>query len=297
MPRGVLLQDVGVGYTCRKGLKPESPNQDDFFVLRVDDWSMYGVFDGHGPYGHFVSGFVHRTLPYLIVSDPEFTTNLEKCLRRCFHKVNALCAMASNNMEKKYATDDERYWDCMMSGTTCTIAVSRGDSLTVAHVGDSRMISGSLEGSKRVVHELCKDHKPQTKSEHERIKASGGDVRKLEGDIPFRVFCAGRQYPGLAMSRALGDALAQSIGVSCDPEITVYQKSEKDAFFVIASDGVWEFMSNEEVGEMVFKQGFDGCQKSADAVSIESWKRWLQEEGNVVDDITCLVIWNDSAMK
>eukprot|EP00919_Chromeraceae_sp_WS-2016_P044623 GHVR01106508.1.p1 GENE.GHVR01106508.1~~GHVR01106508.1.p1 ORF type:complete len:139 (+),score=24.68 GHVR01106508.1:150-566(+) len=42
----VPLYDVGIGYACKKGWKPESPNQDDFFILRIDDWGLYGVFDG-----------------------------------------------------------------------------------------------------------------------------------------------------------------------------------------------------------------------------------------------------------
>lgn len=69
MPIGKTLRNIGVGYACKKGLKPESPNQDDFFVLRwarsldllsipvephrVDDWAIYGVFDGHGTSVHY----------------------------------------------------------------------------------------------------------------------------------------------------------------------------------------------------------------------------------------------------
>jgi len=298
MPKGLLLEDVGVGYTCRKGLKPESPNQDDFFVLKVDDWSMYGVFDGHGPYGHAVSAFVHRTLPFLIVSDPDFFTDLHACLKRAFHACNHLIALASEEMERSLSPEDDKYWDCMLSGTTCTIVVARENEITVAHVGDSRVIAGVDHGGKKLeVVELSQDHKPQHSVERKRIHSSGGEVKKLEGDIPYRVFCKGRHYPGLAMSRALGDVLAQSVGVSCDPDISTYKRTKHDKFIVVASDGIWEFLSSQEVADMVNKQGFSGCQKSADNCSIEAWKRWLKEEGNVVDDITCLTIWNEELLK
>merc|ERR1711976_590091 len=66
----------GVGYTCRKGLKPESPNQDSWMVMKVDGkFAMYGVFDGHGQKGHDVSNFVKDNLPKLIIRDQRFKTD------------------------------------------------------------------------------------------------------------------------------------------------------------------------------------------------------------------------------
>ena len=47
------------------------------------------------------------------------------------------------------------------------------------------------------------------------------------------------------MSRSLGDYVAQSVGVSCRPELIYYNVTPEDRFLVIASDGVWEFLSNE----------------------------------------------------
>jgi serine/threonine protein phosphatase PrpC len=53
--------------------------------------------------------------------------------------------------------------------------------------------------------------------------------------------------PGLAMSRSLGDGLAHSCGVISDPEIIEFEVHPDDKFIVVASDGVWEFLSNEQV--------------------------------------------------
>ena len=51
-----LLHDKRIAFACKKGHKPEAPNQDSFFVIRAgNDLSLYGVFDGHGPCGHDVS--------------------------------------------------------------------------------------------------------------------------------------------------------------------------------------------------------------------------------------------------
>jgi serine/threonine protein phosphatase PrpC len=57
--------------------------------------------------------------------------------------------------------------------------------------------------------------------------------------------------PGLAMSRSLGDQVAHSVGVSSVPEIMEYYMTVDDKFVVIATDGVWEFLSSQEVAEIV----------------------------------------------
>jgi serine/threonine protein phosphatase PrpC len=58
----------------KKGLKPEAPNQDSFFVIKAGtDISIYGVFDGHGPCGHDVSEFVKNELPKILLIDENVT--------------------------------------------------------------------------------------------------------------------------------------------------------------------------------------------------------------------------------
>lgn len=64
---------------------------------------------------------------------------------------------------------------------------------------------------------------------------------------PARVWLKELEVPGLAMSRSLGDQVAQSVGVSPEPEITIYDIDINDRYIIIASDGVWEFLSNDEV--------------------------------------------------
>lgn len=58
--------------------------------------------------------------------------------------------------------------------------------------------------------------------------------------------------PGLAMSRSLGDQIAHSVGVSTEPEVMKFEISPEHKFIVIASDGVWEFLSNEQIGQIVW---------------------------------------------
>ena len=62
---------------------------------------------------------------------------------------------------------------------------------------------------------------------------------------PARVWLKNQNIPGLAMSRSLGDLVAASVGCSQDPEVFDFTFDYKDKFIIIASDGVWEFLSNE----------------------------------------------------
>ena len=58
------------------------------------------------------------------------------------------------------------------------------------------------------------------------------------------MWLASDNVPGLAMSRSIGDLVAQSVGVLPEPEFFELEMNCDDKFIVIASDGIWEFMSN-----------------------------------------------------
>lgn len=64
---------------------------------------------------------------------------------------------------------------------------------------------------------------------------------------PARVWLKEQQIPGLAMSRSFGDEVAASVGVIAEPEITEWSFKPEDKFMILASDGVWEFISSDEV--------------------------------------------------
>jgi len=93
-------------------------------------------------------------------------------------------------------------------------------------------------------------------AEKARILAANGRVfavRYDDGvDGPARVWLKDLDVPGLAMSRSLGDVVAHTVGVSSEPEVFEYTlDSARDVFLVLATDGLWEFMSDAEVVRMV----------------------------------------------
>jgi hypothetical protein len=71
------------------------------------------------------------------------------------------------------------------------------------------------------------DHKPTNKEESRRIKKAGGAVRKDIDDVFYRVYHKNKKYPGLNMSRSIGDLLAQAVGVSSEPEISTFDLERK----------------------------------------------------------------------
>ena len=114
--------------------------------------------------------------------------------------------------------------------------------------------------------------------------------------------------PGLTMSRSIGDSVAKEIGVISTPEVTVHKLSiENDLFLVLASDGIWDSMDNEDVINYIEFYREKSCKKihkTKETASVhnsciaqllceEARVRWLsivQEEDVGIDDISCIIL-------
>ena len=150
-----------------------------------------------------------------------------------------------------------------LSGSTVNTVFFDGTAVHCANVGDSRAIKVKLTyDENNHLHTICEalseDHKPDLPPEKARILGMGGridtfhDVQNNNEPIgPFRVWLKHEELPGLAMSRSLGDRVAHSVGVSSLPEVKTTYLGVDDKFIVIGSDGVWEFLSNEQIAEIV----------------------------------------------
>mmetsp|Transcript_82988 Transcript_82988/g.130902 ORF Transcript_82988/g.130902 Transcript_82988/m.130902 type:complete len:388 (+) Transcript_82988:107-1270(+) len=281
-----------IGYACKKGLKPESPNQDDFCIYCTDVLSIFGVFDGHGNFGHDIADFTHKTLTETLARDlKRFVVQPYQALEDAFRTTQAKCV----DGERKHN------FDCSLSGTTATLTVfdHKEQRLHVAHVGDSRAVlaKGSRSAGELRCDVLTVDHKPDIEAERLRIVQRGGQVKQLQDDIPERVFLKDQNYPGLSMTRSIGDTVGVEVGVISKPDICMREMSkggrldEEWRFLLVCSDGVWEFISEQDAVNMVASYPPPDCQKGADALASEAWNRWIKEEVNVVDDITVIVYW------
>lgn len=108
---------------------------------------------------------------------------------------------------------------------------------------------------------------------------------------PYRIWLKEQQIPGLAMSRSMGDMVAKSVGVIHEPEIMIRKLEPADKFIILASDGIWEFISSQEAVDMV-KESWESGKTEAccDRLVKEAVMRW-QKEDESIDDITVIVIF------
>jgi len=131
------------------------------------------------------------------------------------------------------------------------------------------------EKGKHKTKEMTLDHKPTLPVEKKRILASGGEVRKLEGDLQHRVFAKGRVFPGLTMSRMLGCTVGQGLGLSSEPECFEQDIMPIYEFLVVASDGIWEVCNPKYVSSLLYLNETDPTKGCLEIIQ-QSFKRWLQ---------------------
>ena len=190
-----------------------------------------------------------------------------------------------------------------------------------ANLGAEREILATVKQKRKSIIEtqinsvqLTKDQKPEDPEELQRIVKAGGRVQRLADNAgnkigPYRVWKLHANSPGLAMSRSIGDMVAKNIGVISEPVCTQYTRVPGDLFIVLASDGVWDAMDNEDVGTFVecyrsrCKSSMNSCPLGSEVnfnntcisqiLCEEARMRWftiVEEEDVMIDDISCVVL-------
>jgi len=271
-------------------------NQDSFLVLQneynLKDFNIFCVMDGHGVNGHLVSRFTTKYFSSFFKKNKKMNSScssedqiFNRLKKNDYEILKRVFRHAERDLEKNGEIDAN------FSGTTCVMVFQVGERIICANVGDSRAIM--VKGDKVIP--LSFDQKPDDPEESKRIKESGGEISQYEEDGeksgPFRVWQKGEVYPGIAMSRSIGDFIASKLGVIPEPKF-LEEKIDKDTkFIVVASDGIWEFLDNNTVKNMVMpfyeKNDPNGACKELIKKSTEFWN----QEDVVVDDITVVVVF------
>ncbi|XP_052207836.1 probable protein phosphatase 2C 66 isoform X4 [Diospyros lotus] len=143
--------------------------------------------------------------------------------------------------------------DCYCSGTTAVTLVKQGQDLIIGNVGDSRAVLATRDKEDALTAEqLTIDLKPNLPREAARIQQYKGRVFALQDEPEVaRVWLPNSDSPGLAMARAFGDFCLKDFGLISVPDVYYHQLTEKDEFIVLASDGVWDVLSNKEAVDVV----------------------------------------------
>ncbi|KAJ8356388.1 hypothetical protein SKAU_G00191820 [Synaphobranchus kaupii] len=205
----------------------------------LDPWSFFAVYDGHA--GSQVARYCCEHLLEHITSNPDFrgaatepsVESVKTGIRTGFLQIDEHMRAIS---EKKHGAD--------RSGSTAVGVMVSPKHIYFINCGDSR----GLLSRKGKVHFFTQDHKPSNPLEKERIQNAGGSVmiQRVNGS--------------LAVSRALGDFDYKCVHgkgpteqlVSPEPEVYEIERSEADdEFVVLACDGIWDVMANEELCDFV----------------------------------------------
>ncbi len=245
-----------------QGFRPHM--QDDFSCLpaaklREDSLGFFAVFDGHGQHGHVVSQYCAENFASSLLNRKSLrnsrTSSNEAfaiALRKTFLKFDAQLKEAVTVY--KPLVPNENKISFVFSGTTASMALVLKDSFVVANTGDSRTLlcrSSSL-------HFATKDHNPGNEIEDQRILSAGGKIHTTPSK--HKVIMDPEAYTNLAVSRTLGDFGFKAIPklpaedqvVTPIPDINIIERDIRtDEFLLLASDGIFKALSNEDVIEFV----------------------------------------------
>lgn len=131
-------------------------------------------------------------------------------------------------------------------------------------------------------------------AEFERIRKCKGRVFSLQDEPDVaRVWMPNSDSPGLAMARAFGDFCLKDFGVISVPEISYRRLSDKDEFIVLATDGIWDVLSNDEVVNIVDSASSrSSAARSLVEEAVRAWK--ITYPTSKVDDCAVVCLFLDS---
>lgn len=213
---------------------------------------FFGVYDGHGgaQVANYCRDRLHTALEdELKVVKQELVKGTindsvqvgwEKAFTNCFQKVDDEVGgtISRNNGDSSDVTSEPVAPETV--GSTAVVALICSSHIVVANCGDSRAVLYRGKEAKA----LSNDHKPNREDEYARIEAAGGKVIQWNGHRVFGV---------LAMSRSIGDRYLKP-WIIPEPEVTFTPRAREDECLILASDGLWDVMSNEEACEVARKR-------------------------------------------
>ncbi|KAJ8764925.1 hypothetical protein K2173_010390 [Erythroxylum novogranatense] len=220
-------------------------------LIKIGDheiYDFYAVYDGHGD-ARVVNACRERMHQLLVEelekSEPSSSNGgqglryWEKVMGSCFGKMDE--EVNGDGCEGEVELG-KAGWTVRTVGSAAMVVLVRKREVVVAHCGNCRAVL-CRDG---MAVPLSRDHKPDRPDEWQRIEAAGGQIIDWEGSDVL----------GIPISRSIGDLSLKPLVIS-DPEVTVTELTEMDESLVIATDGLWDVVSNETTCEIV-KRYFNG---------------------------------------
>ncbi|CAN4098788.1 unnamed protein product [Withania somnifera] len=202
------------------------------------DWHYFAVYDGHGC-SHVATKCKER-LHELVKEELEKKElekkegnheELEHAMDQSFDRMDQEVIEWNKSVTGATCRCELQIPECDAVGSTAIVAVVTPDKIIVANCGDSRAVL--CRNGKAIP--LSNDQKPDRPDELHRIQEAGGRVIYWDGPRVSGV---------LAMSRAIGDNYLKPY-VICVPEVTITDRTMEDDCLILASDGLWDVVSND----------------------------------------------------
>lgn len=307
--------------------------QDLCFFSSNGQSTILGVFDGHGKEGEHISNFCVKE------ADEIFNTYMNNYDDR---PMELLILILETIIEK--LKEPNSVIDIANSGCSCALGLVHKNALYVINVGNSRAVLGTYEMAlskaqrpltfsedKYFLREIAKrrhkvldkepipfqmtiDHTTENKEEFIRILKSGGRLQQSSDKYgnrfgPYYIWKNYSNIPGLIVSRSIGNIIAEDIGVISKPDTSFRTLSLDDEFLIIASEGVWSVMSNQDAVNFVASYK-DIAKRTINQVTMndevnihnsciaqllceEARVRWLalvENENSMIEDISCIIL-------
>ncbi|CAN0920318.1 Probable protein phosphatase 2C 39 [Linum grandiflorum] len=247
---------VSHGYHLVKG-RSNHPMEDyivsEFRTVQGHELGLFAIFDGH--LSQSVPDYLTSNLFDNILKEENFWTEPEKAITRAYHETDSDILDNAGKLGKG-------------GSTAVTAILINCQKLVVANVGDSRAVI-SKKGSAK---QLSIDHEPER--ERSEIENRGGFVSNFPGDVA-------RVDGQLAVARAFGDKSLKK-HLSSDPYVVVELIDDDTDCVILASDGLWKVMSNQEAVDAI--KDVKDARSAAKRLTDEALNRRSS------DDISCIVI-------
>ncbi|KVI03672.1 Protein phosphatase 2C [Cynara cardunculus var. scolymus] len=220
--------------------------------------AFFGVFDGHG--GSKAAEFAAENLEIRIQDEVEKRGEIE---------IVEAIKQGYLNTDSEFLKQEQR------GGACCVTAIIRAGNLVVSNAGDCRAVVSNGGAAQA----LTSDHRPSRQDEKLRIESLGGYVDSSRG------VC--RVLGSLAVSRGIGDRSLKQ-WITSEPETKMFKIVPEFEFLIMASDGLWDKVSNQEAVDIA--RPF--C-ASAEAVSACKKLVELSASRGSVDDASVMIIQLD----
>jgi len=189
--------------------------------------SFFGIYDGHR--NSYVSDFLQKNLHKMLLNHQDLNNQPEKAIKETFLRIDQdVC----KNQEKLK----------IQGGSTALCALMNSNGIHLANVGDSKAVV--FRGDQQLA--LNIEHRANNEEEKTRVERRGGVVFEKKGRSSSRFLVQG----ALELTRSIGD-ISYKKYITSEPDILNYKFDSNDEYIILASDGFWNEVNEQEVAGMI----------------------------------------------